>query len=181
MIDIFKIKEKFIVKDKNYKTKLLSYDILYEYVGILRSEFYNEYLDFKFYEEFTDSVLADIMLSRVNHYENNTEGTNEFRFVITDSNERIIAGYTLYRDLNEIELAYFVLPEFQGKGVAKNMIADIISKLQSIVCKGTILKVNIQSKNTKSIKLVEKCGFKKRKRYRGRFGYNIEFVKVLGE
>lgn len=66
------------------------------------------------------------------------------------------AGYTYLTNSNEIGI--FVKKEFQGKGIAKNVITEIIKQFKGLRNKRFL--ANINPKNIKSQKLFESLGFK---------------------
>ena len=179
MIDIFTIKDNFIINDKDVKAELISNNILSEYIDILRSDFYNEYLDFKFNSDISEEKLIYEMKNKIEQYDKYDINIKEFRFVILDSNRHIIGGYTLHIGF-EIEIAYFVIPEYQGKGIASKALYGVISKLKYLGYNNYIVKLNIQEKNSKSLRLARKMQFKVCKKYKGRFGTNIELKRFVG-
>ena len=173
MINIIDIKENFIISNNEFCVKLISYDILEEYIDILRSDFYNEFLDFKFNSDVSEEKLLDILNTKVEQYTKNDLNTREFRFIILNSKKQIIAGFTLYvndKDIKEqqlrkgdLEIAYFVMPEHQRKGIASNMLHRILSKLTYLGYGSRTILAHVQYKNNKSLNMLKKLQFKKYK------------------
>lgn len=182
MNSIINIEEKFIINDKYFYIKLVSCDIVEKYVEILRSDFYNEFLDFNFNKDISKELLISSINSKAEQYTKNNSSIKEYRFVVFNNIEQIVAGFTLYisgKDMENIEVAYFVLPEHQGQGIAFNMLSKIIDMLTIIGYKDKTLIANVQSKNVKSLNILKKLQFEKYRNYRGKFGTNIEFRRHL--
>ena len=189
MIDILKIKENFMLESEKFTFKLISEDILEEYIEIMRSDFYNEFLDFKFNKDITKKELVSLMKNKAKQYKNNDKAIREFRFIVLNSEKHIIAGFTLFfkDNINELEkisvgdmeIAYFVTPENQGQGIASRMLYRIFARLAYLGYGNRCVVVNVQSINNKSLNLLKKLNFKTIKKYRGKFGTNIQLTRLV--
>lgn len=189
MINIIEIKENFIVNYNELRIRLISNDILEEYISIMRSNFYNKYLDFNFSSDISKEKLLSLMKNKIEQYDNNSLSIREFRFVILNSEKHIVAGFTLYvndRDIKErqirkgdLEIAYFVVPEYQRRGIASNIICRILGKLKYLGYGSSTILAHVQYRNNKSLNMLKKLHFKKFKKYRGKFGVNLELRRYI--
>lgn len=189
MINIIDIKENFIISNEEFCVELISYDTLEEYINILRSDFYNEFLDFKFNSSISREKLLNLLNTKVEQYIKNDLNTREFRFIVLNSKRQIIAGFTLYindKDIAEtqirtgdLEIAYFVMPEYQRKGIASNIIYRLIAKLKYLGYGSNIILAHVQYRNNKSLNMLKKLQFKRFNKYRGKFGVNLELRRYI--
>lgn len=181
MTSIINLKEQFTVNNKEFYIKLIHCDIIEQYVDILRSDFYSEFLDFKFNRDISKEDLISSMNNKAEQYTKSNGSIKEYRFIVLNNKEQIVAGFTLYMSEKHIELAYFVVPEYQRQGIAFNMLSRIIDKLSNIGYADKTLIANVQYNNIKSLNLLQKLQFVKYKKYRGKFGTNIKLIRHIRE
>ncbi|MCF6268741.1 MAG: GNAT family N-acetyltransferase [Melioribacteraceae bacterium] len=81
--------------------------------------------------------------------------------IFPKNNSEIIGTITLWQiseDETKAEIGFELLPKFQGTGVMKEVIAEVI-KFAFVEMKLTIIEGEVDPKNIKSIKLMEMFGF----------------------
>lgn len=181
MIHINELKEILPISYGCKKLDLITDDDLDWYIDNCRSAYYEKYLDFKFSKDIQYDKLKCSITNMVNSYKANLSTRCEARLVLRDKlTNSIYGGCTVYED-NEhdnIELAYWVLPEYQGKGICKQMLNEVLNKLNKSDIPFNIFIAVIREDNISSIKLAEVCGFSKLKVYNGKYCKNIVYYKA---
>lgn len=142
------------------------------YIDTAYREFFSEYLDNKADESMRGSLekylvgLADNYSSQ-GHY-------RELRLVIRLGSCNV-GGITIVRDRSTkvCLLGYWVIPEYQGKGIAYETVNEVCN---TIISSGYSIKAEIQDRNKASISLVEKIGFKKSGIIKGKYTNNFVYT-----
>lgn len=162
MLHINELLEILPINCKSGRIEILTMKYLDWYVDNCRKDYYNQYTNFNFCS-IPRKQLKDTIKNMINSYDNKVRDKCEAR-VILKNNNIIIGGCTIFEiDKENIELAYFVIPEQQHKGIAYDMLYNLIKSISisNISFKRFIL--TIQSCNKISIKLAEKLGFSQKK------------------
>ena len=165
----------------NYKIRLISFKDTDWYIDNCMKPYYEEFIDGRF-SEHSKGYIEECFYKIIRGYVCKVETVGEARLVLFDKNTNaIVGGVTLFeRELNNedvIELAYFILPEYQGKGISYIMLNNVID----VICKSTMkfskLTAVIREDNEKSLGLIKKLGFKEVSRAKGKYKMNITFVR----
>lgn len=143
---------------KSGRIEILTMGYLDWYVDNCRSDYYNQYTDFNFCS-ISRKQLKDTIANMINSYANKISNQCEARVVLKNKN-KILGGCTIFEKNNgEIEIAYFVIPEEQHKGIAYEMIHNLLNNINKSSIPFNKFIVSIQSCNKISIRLAEKLGF----------------------
>lgn len=148
------------IRYDNKKLSLITYKDINWYYNNCIQPYYNEYLDFDFANDVTEERFKAILKNLVVGYKNKLSTYGEARMLLKDENNNIIAGCSFIERIDDIEIAYFVLPNYQHQGIAYEMLDKFISTLsKSNFPYKRIISV-VREDNIQSIKLMEKLGFK---------------------
>lgn len=164
-----------------YKIRLVSFSDTDWYIDNCMEAYYEEFIDNKFSNvprKKLDIALYNIVKSYVCKVETKGEG----RLLLCDKyTGEIIGGVTLFeREMNNepiLEIAYFIIPKHQGKGIAYSMLNNVIDRINKSNMKFTRIAAVIREDNIKSIHLIEKLGFNKFNITNGKYKNNIIFTK----
>lgn len=159
----------------NIEIRLLEYKDIDWYITTSKQDFFNEFIDNKF----TDTpyeVLKFRLTNLVMSYRTGVKVQGEARLILIDTNSGDkIGGCTLFeKDKNCIEVGYWIIPAYQGKGNAKKLIYNIdklLFKLNNI----NVINLTIREDNDKSLIIAEKCGFKAVDKINGKYKTNIVY------
>ena len=130
------------------------------YLGVIYAEFFSEFILAKPISN--KAIVKARLTSLALEYSLGNLTDSDIRLIIRHRDKRI-GGVTLMGIANnngKIELAYWVLPEYQGLGVAKSaltIVENYIKNELSIIKK---LELEIMKNNVISIKLAKSQGFK---------------------
>lgn len=175
MYNIANLKKILPITYNRLDLELLSYKDLDWYIDALKSSFFNEYIDYKFLDV-SDSELRFKLTNLALSYKLSMQIQGECRFILVDklTNQKI-GGCTLFEtDKSSIEVGYWVLPAYQNKGYAKelmNNIKETLFKLKNI----NIIRLVIREDNIKSIMIAEKSGFKRINSFLGKYKENLVY------
>jgi L-amino acid N-acyltransferase YncA len=175
-MDIKSIKDDIQGKYGDIEIKLLDIDDIEEYVDICKSEFYNKNSDFNFNTDITRSELVSAIKNIIVFGRASDNSAPQVRAVVKRDG-KIIAGFTLmiFNNTDCIELAYFVIPEMQGRGIGYKMLSSTVSKIIGKACK---IQAVIHNTNTPSLTLIKKLEFEYSTSIKGsRWGDNLIYVK----
>lgn len=169
------------IEYENYKLRLIKFKDLEWYIENCRSHYYEQYCDFKFSTDISKAKLARILFNLTKGYTCKISTAGEARLVLEDENNSIIGGVTIFEKQNDnrdniLELAYFVIPKHWNKGVAYNMLKNIIYEINKTNIDFKYYTVVIREDNIASINLANKLEFKESSRDKGRFKNNITFI-----
>ncbi len=133
------------------------------YTDEVRKEYFYEYLDNKIVAGISRDRVRELLLMQIEFSKYEVDFNSEIRLIIQDKNTKErYGGITIYHlnKNNDIELAYWINPKYQGKGIATEALNALIDVLYNIISKYSHIILRIQQSNTKSIQLAERCGFK---------------------
>lgn len=104
------------------------------------------------------------------------EGIN---WIIRETNSPDVVGYIGYwriiRNNVRAEIGYAMKPEYWGKGYMQEALTKVIDFGFNEFCLHSI-EANVNPDNASSIKLLEKCGFKREAYFKEDYFYNGEFL-----
>lgn len=175
MISIKEFSDILPIKCRYGELNFLSFDKLDWYVDNCRKDYYNEHLDFNFKSDITREDLYDTFYNLVIGQKLKEKSDKEARLVLKNEVNDCIGGalaYELQRN-NVIELAYFVVPEYQHMGIAYDMLKSMIEALNKSKLKFRGFIATIQYDNVASINLVKKLGFRLLSEADGKYKKNI--------
>lgn len=165
---------------RNRKLNFITLDDLDVYCDILRSDFYNKYMDFSFKHDITLSKLKGILYNNILFNKMNTPNTYEARLILKDiDNQHIIGGCTIFeKDAGTVlEIAYFILPEYQGHGEALEMLKVLLKVLSASNIKFTRFRAITQDINMGSVKILDKLSFNVIRTFNGKVTKNLVFER----
>ena len=129
-----------------YRIEQLDNRYMKEYVRAITSPWFNEYHRVKY----QGKPSLDELVVKMSKF---IEG----RYIITDSNRTMVGGIARVIEDGDIAIAYFIVPEHQGKGIATGALKKFT---ETMVCKYREITLNIMKGNTASIRVAEKSGYK---------------------
>lgn len=139
---------------------VLKYNDINTYVNIIMSEYYRKYMGDN--QSLTREKVKEYIYNLVEVYELSLDINYEVRMLLKNScNGNIIGGcYAIYNeDKKYIELSYFILKRYSGRNYCKEMVNYLITALDKTKLDHKYYKVNINSLNKASIKVVKDIGF----------------------
>lgn len=144
----------------------------------IQKEYYTEYSDNKKIRYIDNNILRDRLYKLIEDIRQNDRFIYELRAaaVYKDTN-KVCGGLALHptTEPGVIELSYWIKPEYQGNGLATEIVSGIIQSLLDIDAIDEI-RIVIQSVNTASIKVAEHCGAFLYKKEKGRYYINLVYV-----
>ena len=158
------------------RIEFLSLDDLNKYVNNCRLEYYNEFMDFNFKADVTKRKLTNIIYDIVIVQKIKEKSRYEARLVLKDiKKNKIIGGCTIFEKVvaDTIELAYFIVPEYQHRGLGAEMLSNIMSAMKESDIAFNKLVVTIRYDNVRSLQLVKNLGFKELAVENGKYKKNI--------
>jgi ribosomal-protein-alanine N-acetyltransferase len=132
-----------------------------------------KYLDRDPHKTVEDSslMIEGMILSYINK-----EGIN---WIIRKKDTLDVIGYIGYwriiRNNIRAEIGYAMKPEYWGKGYMREALLKVIDFGFNKFCLHSI-EANVNPENASSIKLLEKCGFKKEAYFKEDYFYNEKFL-----
>jgi len=130
-----------------------------QYIFKLRSDkIYSKFTGIKRYETIGEAVLY---LDKIDRMIDKNEAIL-WSIVIKGTNEYIggICLWNISDDKTQAEIGYDLLPEFRSKGYIQEAIQCVINYAFEILKLDKIVAEEVHSQNIKSIKVLEKSGFK---------------------
>lgn len=179
MKNIRKIKTYFPICYDNYKLDILSSEDLNWYVNNCRKKYYEEYLDFKFSTDISKRQLTEVIHNMILSYKLNIDTSCELRVLLKNiTTGEICGGCTIFEksEGRQVELAYFIVPKYQGKNLCVDMIKHTIDMIKSYNDKCEEIVLTIRYDNQASINIANRLGFYEKTRDKGRFKENIIFA-----
>lgn len=151
--------------NNNIKLEILRMKDINWYVESIFRPFFYEYLEFKPNNEAEKLKVKASLISLINEYKINNIFNSDIRLVIKLDDENV-GGITIIptKSNDTVELAYWVLPEYQRKGICRKAMIKIISTLSKKYESIDSFILTILSNNDASIKLAESLGFNYRHR-----------------
>ena len=114
----------------------------------------------KFYGVSYDSLEATA--EQMDFYENLVKEERGAAWKIVDGlNQQpvgVLAGYDYQPQHEKMEIGFWLLPEYQGKGILKTVLPVFLQQLQTLF-KLHRLEATVESENLASCRLLEKTGF----------------------
>lgn len=164
MKHIKKFKKIFPLQVGNLTIRIIEEQDIRWYIDNIKSDYYNEYSDYKYtpeYEDFIENKIQNIVkLASLG-----VDSPDELRFTL-EVNGKQAGGFSINElNSNTLKVSYFITPDNQHKSLAYTMLNELIKTLRNTKYK--YIMANIQCINEHSIKLVERLGFKEVQRYQG--------------
>lgn len=126
-----------------YRISKLEDRYIDDYAKAVVSDWYNEFQAVKYNKRQTMEDLK----KRIKQFSTG-------RMVIVDSNDKLVGGISVLVDGDETSIGYFILPEYQGRGIAKSALALATQKMKDIdVC------LYIMDGNKASGSVARACGY----------------------
>lgn len=126
-----------------YRINKLEDRYIDEYAKAVASDWYNEFQAVKYNKK---QPMEDLK-QRIKQF-------SAGRMVIVDSRDKLIGGISILVDRGETSIGYFILPEYQGRGIAKSALALATQKMRDIdVC------LYIMDGNKASESVARACGY----------------------
>ena len=176
MIHIKELIDILPVKCKNGSLNILTFDDMDWYIRNCKQHYYEEYLDFKFSSDITDSKLREAIYNMIIGYKLKIPSRYEARLLLKDKSYGVIyGGCTVFERNNtsEIEVAYFILPEYQGNNIGTDILKNICIVLKKSLVPFEKIILTIRYDNKASIRVAEKVGFKLLSEVQGKYKRNI--------
>lgn len=161
-------------EDKNLN--LLAFDDMEWYIRNCKKPYYEEFLDFKFSSDIQDSKLREVIYNMIVGYKLVVSSGYEARLLLKDRENSIIyGGCTIFEknDFNDIEVAYFILPKYQGKNLGTLMLKKVCIALKNSEIPFKKITLTIRYDNKASLKVAQKAGFKYLTEVEGKYRKNI--------
>ena len=151
------------------------------YIDSIFRPFFYEYLEHKPSKESDKIKIKAAIVSLVNEYKLNNPFNSDIRLVLK-LNSVNVGGVTLIKnkdDANYIEIAYWVLPEYQRLGICRDAINKIMTTLKLKYSSIEGFKLTILSNNYASIKLAEKLGFEVERVEKSKLNEKIDKITYI--
>lgn len=161
-------------EDKNLN--LLTFDDMEWYIKNCKKPYYEEFLDFKFSSDIQDNKLREVIYNMIVGYKLKISSGYEARLLLKDKDNSIIyGGCTIFEknNFNDIEVAYFILPKYQGKNLGTLMLRNICIALKNSTIPFKKITLTIRYDNKASLKVAQKVGFKYLTEVEGKYRKNI--------
>lgn len=144
------------------------------YTRALQSAYYNKYADLNF-RAMQRKVVYSTLKHLADEYEMRIETLHEVRLILSRNNKQI-GGCTVYEDKgNLLSLSYFVIPSYQGMGIAFNMMHKLIRTLDNSQMTHKGYSLSIREDNERSLRLANKLGFNEVNQVQGKTKINKIF------
>lgn len=158
------------------KLNLLTFNDMNWYIDNLKKPYYEQFMDFKFSSDIQDSKLRSVIYSMVLGYKLKAESTYEARLLLKSKD-----GYTIYggctvfekENCSDIELAYFILPQYQGKGLGTMLLRELCKALDKSNIPFDRLLLTIRCDNISSIHVAKQAEFRVLQEVKGKYNKNI--------
>lgn len=169
MTDIYSL---FPIEVNDKTLSIISTNDIKRYSLNLKEDYFNEYLDFKF-NEISLQQITDTITNLVRRYKRKDTTCKEIRLVLKTKLGILCGGCTIFIYSDIIEIAYFILPKFQGSGLGYEMVKCLVNQL---MCLSKPLEIRVQSINKASISLAKRLGFIEYRREQGKYVENIVYI-----
>lgn len=158
------------------KIDLLTFNDMNWYIDNLKKSYYEQFMDFKFSSDIQDKKLRNVIYNMILGYKLKTQSTYEARMLLKSKD-----GYTIYGgctifekgNCDDIELAYFILPQYQGNGLGTTLLKEVCKSLDNSSIPFKRLLLTIRCDNMASIYVAEQAGFRRLQEVRGKYKRNI--------
>ena len=177
------LKSKFPLYTDRLKISVLGKRDIDRYLYELKQPYYTEYLDNQSIIGMNSFEARLKLASLIATYSTPCEFKYEFRLLIRDKvTNEVYGGVTLnpLKD-GEMEIAYWLLPMHNGNGYCTEAIKRIIKFISDNFKDCKYITLEIQNKNSKSIRLAERCSFSLCDKKQGKFGLNLIYKFDLME
>ena len=155
--------------------KAIGYEDISWYVDTIKQTFFNEFVDGKSSDN-SDMALTGKLVGLISSYKIGLSGRNEIRAIITIDGKPV-GGITIFHASSpgSYDLGYWVIPEYQGRGIAFEVLKGMTNKLEFNVRGLKLLRLIVRVDNVKSIRLSEKAGYKLINSYQGKEKENLVY------
>lgn len=126
-----------------YRINKLEDRYIDDYAKAVVSDWYNEFQVVKYNKKQTMEDLK----KRIKQFSTG-------RMVIVDSNDKLVGGISVLADGRETSIGYFILPEYQGRGIAKSALALVTQKMHDMQ-----VSLYIMDGNKASDGVARACGY----------------------
>lgn len=177
MIDIKELSDILPIVYSNKVLNFLNVDDTEWYIQNAKSWYFKQYQDNRIDNRTSNKKLQAILYKLIEEYNLLIESGNEVRLVLKENNT-IIGGCTLYKSshyINSLELGYFIIPEYQHRGLAYEMLRHTIFKIKNSKMVFDHIILTIRKDNKASITLAEKLNFTIINVYKGKYKNNIVY------
>lgn len=160
--------------DKNIN--ILTFNDMEWYIDNCKKDYYEKFLDFKFSSDIQDYDLRGYIYNTILSCKLRISSIYEARLLLKDKeNTTVYGGCTIFEDKNtkNIEIAYFVLPEYQNKGLGTMILKAVCNALVKSDIPFDNIIITVRYNNIASLRVAEKAKFKCIKEVEGRYGKNI--------
>ena len=174
-------KTKLPIYTERFKIQLLGSRDVEEYMKEIRKPYFTEYLDNRSIEKLSDFEVASRLRGLIQYYSSANSIKYEIRLVIKDLENNMLGGVTLNPNLfnNDIEIGYWVKPEYQNNGIATESLLRITEFIGNVFKEVNTLTLRIQERNIKSLSVAGKCRFKALGYEPGTVGRTVRCVLIL--
>lgn len=175
---MIKVQRLFPFETDRCKVRVIGLEDIGWYVDKLRQPFFNEFVDVKASDSSVNELSARLT-ALIAMYKINMVCKNEVRAVITMGNVTV-GGLTVFNseETGVYDLGYWIVPQYQGKGIALEILKKITNKLECNIKGIKMVRLVIHEDNYKSIGLAEKAGYKFVTEYQGKLKKNLVYGSV---
>ena len=178
MHNISKIYDILPIKCGDKELDFLTYDDINSYSKILKSKYYNRYLD-KTFDDYSLNKVKKGLTILVNSYNTLSDDDLQVKLLLKKNN-LIYGGVTLEENLKdigvEITLGYWIAEKYQGQGLGTEMIKELIKGLETSEINIRKIICVVQKSNKASARLLEKANFKMASSYESVKDINLVYV-----
>ena len=172
------IKKKLPVYTERLKISTLGVRDISSYAGELQQDYFVEFMDNRKILNMSMVEIKTKLASLVATYSIDYPFVYEYRLVVKDINtNELIGGLTMFpiKQTGFIEVAYWIKPKYQGRGYATEALKALSQFVLNTFKECIGVELTIQSKNTGSIKVAERCGFRLSGSINGKFDTNLVY------
>ena len=177
------IKNKLPIYTDRFKIQLLGTRDVEDYMKEIKKPYFTEYIDNNGIGRLSDFEIARRLRLLVQYYGTPANIKYEIRLTIKDLDNNLLGGITLNPniDTKEIEIGYWVKPEYQNNGIASEALIRVVQFIDSVMKNFDKVVLIIQEKNIRSLKVAKKCGINPYDYVPGTNGRNVRCIKILRE
>lgn len=151
------------IRYNNRELDVINTNNLNDYIEIITSDFYNEFLDYDFRKDINKKILYNTLDNSVKLYKIKSDNVIDIRMLLKDTDtHKIVGGCSVIRKDKTsgiLELAYFILPVYQGHNEAFKMLSKLLEVLEESSIDFKYTSAVVQDINVRSINLLEKLDF----------------------
>ena len=161
---------------RNGELNLLTFDDMEWYIKNCKKPYYEEFLDFKFSTDIHDNKLRESIYNMIISYKLKIGSGYEARLLLKDTKTNTVYGGCTVFERNgfkDLEVAYFILPKYQGNNLGTEMLSKVCSALKNSNIPFEKILLTIRYDNKASLKVADKVGFKYLSEVDGKYKKNI--------